>query len=136
MKRNRFHEMSNHTLVGRFVELALGQDDADLVRTIAGTIDYSGERSAVAEELKRRPGDARRALVRLYNHPNPQVRKTAADATLAVEPEAARQVLYFGDCARSSKGRCFNRLRTRESIRKRGAGMSLCNLDRGVFKPT
>ena len=93
MTRSRFHEMRNDSLIERFVELALGQGEADLESDNSRYNRLFRELTAVEEKLKRRPGDARRVLVRLYNHPNPQVRKTAADATLAVEPEAARQVL-------------------------------------------
>jgi hypothetical protein len=49
----------------------------------------------VKEVLKARPGDQRRALIPLYRHPNAQVRLTAAILTLALEPQAARNVLQL-----------------------------------------
>ena len=44
-------------------------------------------------ELKSRPGDQRTAVMALYGYPDMQVRLNAAKATLAVAPEAARQVV-------------------------------------------
>jgi hypothetical protein len=78
---------------------------------------------AISQELKGRSEDQRRALLSLYHHPNMQVRVKAAKATLAVAPRDARKAL--------------------EEIKASGwqpqaleAGMSLWNLDRGIFKPT
>jgi Domain of unknown function (DUF2019) len=48
---------------------------------------------AIEDELKRRGEDERRALASLLDHPSAQVRLNAAVATLALEPEAARQAL-------------------------------------------
>jgi hypothetical protein len=48
---------------------------------------------AIKNELKNRPGDQRRALLALFDHPDMQVRLKAAKGTLAVEPEAARRML-------------------------------------------
>lgn len=77
----------------------------------------------VSAELKAREGDQRRALLKLYDHPNAQVRLKATKATLAVEPVAARRML--------------------ETIAESGefpqageAGMSISNLDAGIYKPT
>ena len=47
----------------------------------------------IEQELRSRPGDGRRALLTLHDHPNDQVRLNAAGATLAIEPEASRRVL-------------------------------------------
>jgi HEAT repeat protein len=47
----------------------------------------------VRDELQSRPGDQRRSLIRLFDHPNPQVRLMAASMILELEPEAARPVL-------------------------------------------
>ena len=103
MKRNRFHEMSNHTLVGRFVELALGQDEADLVRTIAGTIDYSGKevqwRKNSSGARAMRAGHSsdftiipiRKCGRRPLTPPWPWSRKPRGRCfTLAIAPEAAK----------------------------------------------
>jgi hypothetical protein len=48
---------------------------------------------AVSEELRSRPGDQRRALVALYDHPNEQVRLKAAIHALALFPEEASGIL-------------------------------------------
>jgi hypothetical protein len=64
----------------------------------------------------------RLALLRLYDHPNMQVRLTAAKRTLGVAPEAARKVIQ---AVYDSKW----------YPQAGEAGMTLWNLDRGVFKP-
>jgi Domain of unknown function (DUF2019) len=76
----------------------------------------------IKAELKNRPGDQRRALKTLYDHPNIQVRLMAARSTLALAPIEARKVIesiaasnqfpYAGD-----------------------AGMCLWTLDEGISKP-
>jgi hypothetical protein len=73
--------------------------------------------------IKERVGDQRRALLRLYDHPNAQVRLKAVKATLAVVPEAAlRKLKAIAD--------------SHEYPQAGEAGMSLLNLERGIFKPT
>lgn len=49
----------------------------------------------VVDELKSRPGDQRRELVRLYEFPSVQVRLKAAIHTLAVAPIEARNQLEW-----------------------------------------
>lgn len=78
---------------------------------------------AIQDELKSRPGDQRRALLSLYDHENAQVRLQAARATLAVEPEKARKLIE-----EIANGRKFPQAGD--------AGMTIWNLDRGVFKPS
>lgn len=74
-------------------------------------------------ELKARNGDQRRALLELYDHPNAQVRLKATKATLAVAPEAARHMLET--------------IAASNDFPQAGeAGMSIRNLDAGIFKPT
>jgi Domain of unknown function (DUF2019) len=78
---------------------------------------------AIEDELKARAGDQRRELLSLYSHPNAQVRLNAIKATLAVAPELARRALQaIAD--------------SREYPQAGDAGMSLWNLERGIFKPT
>jgi hypothetical protein len=78
---------------------------------------------AVKGELKRRPGDQRRALIPLYNHPNMQVWLKSAIATLAIVPQPARQLLQvIAD--------------SRHYPQAADAGMTLSCLDWGIFKPT
>ena len=80
------------------------------------------EMEAVKEELKARDGDQRRALLQLYHHSNPQVRLKAVKATLAVAPEAALRRLK--EIAESH-----------QYPQAGEAGMSLFNLEQGIFKP-
>jgi hypothetical protein len=47
----------------------------------------------IQKELKRRPGDQRRALAKLFDYPNMQVRLMAAQYSLAVVPEAAHRAI-------------------------------------------
>ncbi len=80
-------------LIERFTLVTLGQFKAELLDENATYNKLFREMTAIERELKSRPGDQRIALTALYNHPNPQVRLMAAQATLAVAPAAARQVL-------------------------------------------
>jgi Domain of unknown function (DUF2019) len=76
----------------------------------------------VDTELRARGEDARRALLRLYSHPNMQVRLQAAKKTLGVAPEATRHVIE-----EIKKSQWFPQALE--------AGMTLRNLDSGIFKP-
>ena len=116
-------KLSTEELVNRFVEIGVGQDQAIFRDDNSAFNRLFGRMDAVEQELKRRAGDQRRALMPLYGHPNMQVRLMAAKSTLAVAPEQARRML--------------------EAIADLGwqpqagdAGMCLWNLDRGVFNPT
>ncbi len=77
----------------------------------------------VTDELQRRTGDQRSALLGLYAHPNAQVRLMAAKLTLAIAPVAAREILQS---IKDSK----------EQPQAMDAGMCLWTLDQGIFKPT
>ena len=123
MKRINLSEVSVEQLVEGFAAVALEQDDAILMHDNAKFTRSFWQMEALEEELKARNGDQRQALLRLYHHPNAQVRLTAAKATLAVSPDAARRLL-----------RSIADLK--EYPQAGDAGMSLVNLDRGIFKPT
>ena len=123
MKRARLQELTVGQLVERFTAIALEQDEALLMDEIAKFNRLFDKMEAIEEELKSRPGDQRRALLPLYKHPNMQVRVKAAMATLAVAPQAAREALQ---AIKASQ----------EQPQALEAGMSLWNLDRGVFKPS
>src|SRR5262245_47975022 len=91
MKRLMLGEMTVEQLVDRFISIALDED-----RAMLDTAKYTRlfwKLDAVSEELKRRPGDQRHALIPLFDHPNAQVRLQSAIATLALAPEAARRTL-------------------------------------------
>lgn len=115
--------LSTEELVSRFVEIAIRQDQAIFRDDNAAFNRLFDRMDAVEQELKRRGGDQRRALMPLYSHPNMQVRLMAAKSTLAAAPEQARRML--------------------EAIADSGwqpqagdAGMCLWSLDQGVFIPT
>jgi hypothetical protein len=123
MRPAKLHAMSTAELVTRFEEIALEQDRALLMDEIAEFNRLYIQMDAVKKELKGRSDDQRRALLALYDHPNIQVRLKAAEGTLAVAPEAARGLLQ------SIKD-------SREYPQAADAGMTLWDLDRGIFKPT
>jgi hypothetical protein len=109
-------------LVERFAALGIDEDKAVFDGNNVKYRRLYWQMDAIKEELKRRPGDQRRALLPLFDHPNLWVRLMAAKGTLAVAPEAARRMLleieswgrqpYAGD-----------------------AGMCLVSLERGIFVP-
>jgi hypothetical protein len=122
MKRISLQDMSVDQLVERFSDLALQQDRALLEENIKRVNQLYDALKDVEDELKLRDGDQRRALVRLYEHKNPQVRLKAVKATLAVAPEVARRMLQaIAD--------------SREYPQAGEAGMSIRNLKEGIYKP-
>jgi ParB-like chromosome segregation protein Spo0J len=110
-------------LIGLFVKLGLAQDRALLESEISTFNRLFDEMQAVVEELKSRPGDQRTALLALYEHPNAQVRLKAVKNSLAVAPVEARRTLQI--IAES-----------KEYPQAGEAGMTIVNLDRGIFTPT
>ncbi|MGH6838401.1 MAG: DUF2019 domain-containing protein [Methylocella sp.] len=77
---------------------------------------------AVDNELRARGLEARLALLRLYDHPNIEVRLKAATRTLAIAPIAARRVIEA--------------IKASQQFPQAGdAGMTLRYLDEGIFKP-
>jgi hypothetical protein len=116
-------DLSVEELVNRFVEIGLAQDRALLYDEFATFKSLFDRMQDVVQELKTRPGDQRRALLSLYDHPNLQVRLKAVKNSLAVAPEEGRRTLQaIAD--------------SREYPQAGEAGMSIRNLDRGIFKPT
>ena len=123
MKRVSLQLLTVDELVERFASLALEQDKALLDSDISKASRLYWKLKDVEAELKAREGDQRRALLKLYDHPNAQVRLKATKATLAVAPEAARRMLE-------------TIAESREFPQAGEAGMSISNLDAGIFKPT
>ena len=123
MKQMKLEEMTVDQLVERFVEIGLDQDRALLENDVGGFNRLFDQMQAVNQELKSRTGDQRRALLSLYKHPNLQVRLKAAMTTLAIAPQAARDVL---EAIKASK----------QQPQALDAGMSLRNFDQGIYKPT
>jgi hypothetical protein len=123
ISRKKLRSLTSEKLVGRFVEIGLAQDQALLYDEIAKFNRLFGQKDDVVEELKCRPGDQRRALLALYDHPNLQVRLNAVKNSLALAPEEGRRVLQaIAD--------------SREHPQAGDAGMTLWTLDEGIFKPT
>lgn len=123
MKRTALEKMPTEDLVELYSKIGVAQDEADLGVEIAKYNRLFRRMMDVANELKRREGDQRAALVRLFSHPNMQVRLQAAKETMAVAPVEARKQL---EAIAASKW----------FPQAGDAGMSLWNLDNGVFKPT
>jgi hypothetical protein len=93
MNQPALEVMTSDELFERFVSIALAQDDALLHEKYGKYNHLYDQMTALERELRRRGSDARRVLLRAFEHPNAQVRLKAAIATLAVAPEQARQVL-------------------------------------------
>jgi cytochrome c oxidase assembly protein Cox11 len=123
MKRDDLQDMTVEQLVQQFAAIGLDQDAAIRKDNNAKFTRLFWQMEAVEEELKRRNGDERRALMQLYHHTNTQVRLAAAKATLAVAPEAARSTIETIAASR-------------DYPQAGDAGMTLDCLDRGIFKPT
>jgi cytochrome c oxidase assembly protein Cox11 len=123
MTGTKLQAMSTNELVDRFTRLALQQDEAELAFDVKEGNRLYWMLKKVEGELKSRPGDQRHALLPLLDHSNPQVQIKAAKATLAIAPAAARHVLEV------IAETCYG-------PQKLEAGMSLVNLDRGIYKPT
>lgn len=123
IKRANLKDMSVDELVERFTSITLDQDKALRTSSHAKYNRLFDEMEAVKQELRARHGDQRRALLRLYDHPNAQVRLKAVKATLAVAPDLARHMLE-------------TIAESREYPQAGDAGMTIDALDRGIFKPT
>ena len=108
-------------LLERFTAIGIEQDQAILRDQHAKFNRLFDEMVAIEDELKAREGDQRRELLSLYTHPNAQVRLNAMKATLAVAPEIARRALLA-------------LAESREYPQAADAGMSLLNLERGIFQ--
>jgi len=123
MKRIPLAEMSTDDLIQLFVQVVVAQDEADLGGQTTKFRRLYQRMMEVSDELQRRDGDHRRYLVQLFSYPNMQVRVQAAKLTLAVAPvEARAQLQAIAD--------------SKWYPQALDAGMSLWNLDRGVFVPS
>jgi Domain of unknown function (DUF2019) len=116
-------DLSVEQLVERFVAIGLAQEQASLYDDIGEFNRLFKKMQEVVRELRSRDGDERSALLSLYDHPNLQVRLKAVKNTLALAPKEGRRVLQaIADSQRHPQAG--------------EAGMSLSNLDAGIFKPT
>jgi hypothetical protein len=118
--------MTIEQLVDRFVEIGIAQN-----RALWDTLEENDnsevsrlvfEMKDVNDELRARGRDARLALTRLYENRNMQVRLMAATLTLGVAPVEARRVIE-----QISASKIYPQAGD--------AGMTLDNLDEGIFKP-
>ncbi|MCF2523023.1 DUF2019 domain-containing protein [Bradyrhizobium sp. G127] len=123
MKKVNLSGMTTKELVERFAQIGRAQDQALLGGQISKFNRLFDQMAEISKELKERPGDQRRELMGLYNFPNMQVRLKAAIHTLAVSPIEAR-----GQLEMIAESKWFPQAGD--------AGMSLSNLNRGIFKPT
>jgi len=123
VKRVNLKELTVEQLVERFVAIGFAQEQADLYDDIGEFNRLFKKMQEVGGELRSREGDQRSALLTLYDHPNLQVRLKAVKNSLALAPQEGRRVLQaIADSQRQPQAG--------------EAGMSLDNLDEGIFKPT
>ena len=92
MRRIRLQDMTLDQLVARFVEIALAEYDAMERIENAKFNRLFDQMADLMAEFLIRPIEQRRALMALYEHPNPQVRYLAAFITKDFAPQAARRV--------------------------------------------
>jgi len=122
MKPLNVRAMTTNELAERFAFIGVEQDKAQRADDLQRYKQLCLQMKAIDDELKDRPGDQRRELLSLYDHPNMQVRLMAAKLTLAVAPETARRMLQL--------------IRQRRHQPQAGdAGMCLRALDEGIFVP-
>lgn len=93
LSNSELEALSADELVQRFADIGRGQDEAELDDEISWFNGLYQMHEAVENELRRRPGDGRRALMALFHHRSGRARLNAAIALLAVEPVAARRML-------------------------------------------
>jgi hypothetical protein len=122
MKRPRLQTLTVDQLIENYAAIGVEQYEALDADNTAKYNRLFDQKQEIEEELKRRAGDQRRALISLYNYPNMQVRLNAAKATLAVAPQAARQLVET-IAASTWPPQCYD------------AGMCLEMLDQGKFVP-
>lgn len=115
--------LSSGEIIRRFEQLCIEQYDAMERDELARVNRLVWRVHALEMELKSRPGDQRRLLMRLFGHPNMQVRLSAARANLAVDYPAAR---------REMQGIVDSKWYPQAG----DAGISLENIDSGFYRPT
>lgn len=122
MKRVALSRLSDDEIVGRFIDYSIEQEVMILEGRIGKVNRLYDRIEKLIEELRSREGDHRRALVPLLKHANPQVRLKAAWATLALATDDALAALK-----ELSDPQLY--------IQALDAGMTLINLERGIFVP-
>lgn len=122
MTRLHHQNIATSELVHRFADNCIDQNKALFDDDISRFNRLYKTMALIRDELKSRPGDQRKELRTLFDHDDPQVRLQAATAALAVAPLEARSVI--------------KKIAASQRQPQAGdAGMTLWNLDRGVFVP-
>jgi hypothetical protein len=93
MTQKSLEALAVDELVQQFEETCLAQNKALLNAALHKKPELVYQMVAIDDELRKRGHEARRALMKLYDHPNMQVRLQAAECTLAVAYFPARQVI-------------------------------------------
>jgi hypothetical protein len=122
MSEDNLQILTVDQLVGRFATIGVEQDEAEKAEDNAKYRRLFYQMSEVQKELKTRPGDQRRALVKLFDYPNMQVRLMAAQYALGVVPQDARRTIE-AIAASTWAPQCYD------------ARMCLGMLDEGKFIP-
>jgi hypothetical protein len=91
--QSKLKEMTVDQLLESFAKIGIEQDKAMLYDQHTKYNRLYGQMGMVSDELRARGKNARLALLKLYEHPNVQVRLKAAVHTLAVAPKAARDAI-------------------------------------------
>jgi hypothetical protein len=92
MNARKLKDMTAQELVARFLAIALQQYEAVEMDNNSKFNRLFDQMIDVMAEFMVRPLEQRRALMALYQHPNPQVRYLAAVATKDFVPQDARRV--------------------------------------------
>jgi uncharacterized protein (DUF924 family) len=93
MTTDNLENLSVNALVDRFATIGVEQYKAKDAEQDERYRELFYKMYDIQEELKRRQGDERRALIMLFDYPNMQVRLMAAKYALAVAPQAARRAI-------------------------------------------
>lgn len=91
MNSSQLAKLSVTQLLERFIRLGLAQGEAADVVNTASYNRIVMQLVDIGDELRSRPGDRRNALAELFEHPNLQVRLSAATHLIAVMPSEARR---------------------------------------------
>jgi uncharacterized protein (DUF924 family) len=122
MTTDNLQNLSVNALVDRFATIGVEQYKAKDAEQDERYKELFYKMYDIQEELKRRQGDERRALIMLFDYPNMQVRLMAAQYALAVAPQAARRAIE-AIAASTWAPQCYD------------ARMCLHMLDEGTFVP-
>ena len=107
-------------LVSQFAEIATRMGVEGLYGSISVYNRLYDKMRTIEQELKSMQGDQRSALLRLYDHPDMEVRLLAAKATRSIAEREARMAL--------------ERIRDSDWPQKLDAGMALHAWDDGIWQ--